>query len=90
MPETRMTVQTAYISNICEYECYKWFMFRDVPTSYPEFPRTLGRYLGPSIGVGSGNNVCRTSVGHINQEELASEEHNQTRNGFTTSVEEAL
>ena len=77
-----MTGQTANIINICEYEWYEWVMFRDGPTSYPESPMTLGRYLGPSIGVGSamtykilksnGNYVCRTSVPHLNQEELAS------------------
>ena len=83
VPETRMTGHTAEISNICEYEWYKWVMFRYGPTSYPESHITFGRYLGPSIGVGSamtykilksnGNYVCRTSVFHLNQEELASE-----------------
>ena len=95
-----MIGQTADISNICEYEQYKWVMFRDGPTSYPESPMPLGRYLGPSIGVGSamtykilksnGNYVCRTSVRHLNQKELASEEHKQTITEFITSVEEAL
>ena len=64
-------------------------MFCDRPTSYPESPMTLGRHLGPSIGVGSvmtynifesnGNYVCMTSVRQLNQEELASEEHKHTR-----------
>ena len=95
-----MTGQTADISKICEYEWYEWVMFRDGPTSYPESPMTLGQYLGPSIGVGSamtykifksnGNYVCRTSVRYLNQEELASEEHKQTRTEFTTYVEESL
>ena len=77
MPETRMTGQTEDISNICEYEWNEWFMFRDGSNSYPESPMTLGRYIGPSIGVGSamtynilksnGNYACKTSVRHRNQ-----------------------
>ena len=100
VPETIMTGQTADIRNICEYEWYEWVMFCDGPTLYPESPMTLGRYLGPSIGVRSdmtykilksnGTYVCRTSVRQLNQEELDSEEHNQTRTELTTSVEEAL
>ena len=49
VPETRMTGQTADISNICEYEWYDWVMFHDSPATYPEDPMTLGRWLGPSM-----------------------------------------
>ena len=53
VPETIMIGQTADISNICEYDWYEWVMFLDNVTSYPEDKRTLGRYLGPAIDVGS-------------------------------------
>ena len=53
VPETIMTGQTAYISNICRYDWYEWVMFLDNVISYPEDRRTLGRYIGPAIGVGS-------------------------------------
>ena len=45
--DTRMTGKTADISNICDYEWYEWEMFCDGPTSYPESPMTLGRYISP-------------------------------------------
>ena len=31
VPETRVTIQTANIINICEYEWYQWLMFFDKP-----------------------------------------------------------
>ena len=72
VPEKIMTGQTADISNIYEYDWYEWVMFLDNVTSYPEDRRTLGRYLGPAIDVGSslcykilkadGNISCRTTV----------------------------
>ena len=72
VPETIMTGQTADISNICEYVWYEWVMCLDKTSSYPDDKRTLGRYLGPAIDVGSamcynilkanGNIACRTTV----------------------------
>ena len=53
VPETIMIGQTADISNICEYYWYEWVTFLDNVTSYPVDRRTLGRYLGPAIDVGS-------------------------------------
>ena len=44
---------TADISQICEYEWYEWVMFRGSPHQYPTDTMILGRYLGPSIDVGS-------------------------------------
>ena len=51
VPETIMTGQTADISNICEY--YWLVMFLDKFTSSRDNRRTLGRYIGPAIDVGS-------------------------------------
>ena len=51
--ETIMTSQTADISNICNYDWYEWVMFLDNVTSYQEDRRTLGRYLGTAIDIGS-------------------------------------
>ena len=72
VPETITTCQTEDISNICGYDWYAWVMFLDDITSYPEYRRTLGRYIGPAIDVGSslcykilkadGNISCRNTV----------------------------
>ena len=85
VPETIMTDQTADISNICEYDWYEWVMFLDNVTSYPEDRRTLGRYLGPAIGVGSslcynilkadGNISCRTNFRALTWKELVDPTH---------------
>ena len=53
VPETKMMGYTADISNICEYEWYEWVMFIDAPAQFPDLKWSLGRYLGPSIDVGS-------------------------------------
>ena len=60
VPETIMTGQTTVISNICKHDWYAWVMFLDDITSYPEYRRTLGRYNGPAIDVGS--SLCYRST----------------------------
>ena len=52
-PKGKMKGTTANISQICEYEWYEWVMFRDYPHQYPKEKMILGRYLGPSMDVGS-------------------------------------
>ena len=53
VPETRMTGQTADISNLCKHEWYEWVMFRDCSQSYPDEQVRLGRFLGPTTNIGS-------------------------------------
>ena len=100
VPETCITGQKADISNIYEYYCYKWVMFRDQPITYPDPPMILGRYLVPAIDVGSamtykilkakGYYVCRTIVNSLKPIELACSEHKQSREDSDASVAEAL
>ena len=98
--ETIMTGQTADISNICEYDWYEWVMFLDNVTSYPEDRRTLGRYLGPTIEIGSslcynilkadGNISCRTTVGSLTLKELVDPSHIKQRYGFNAHISDRL
>ena len=100
VPETRMTRQTADISNICEYSCYEWVMFRYQPIIYPHFPVILGQYLGTAIYIGSamtykimkanGEYVCRITVCLMIPTELSCSENKELRNDFDASVAEAL
>ncbi len=80
VPETIMTGSTADISHICEFGGYDWVMFRDNVTSFPDNKLVLGRYLGPATDVGSAltakilksnrQTVCRSTLRHLNDEEL--------------------
>ena len=100
VPETIMTGQTAYISNICEYDWYEWLMFLDNVTSYPEDRRTLGRYIGPAIDVGSflcykilktdGNISWWTTVSSLTLKELVDPSHIKQRDGFITHISDRL
>ena len=100
VPETIMTGQTADISNICEYDWYEWVMFLDNVTSYPEDRRTLGRYIGPAIDVGSslcykllkadGNISCQTTVSSLTLKELVDPSHIKQRDGFNTHISDRL
>ena len=82
VPETRMTGQNFNISNICEYEWYKWVMFHYQPIKYPYLPVALGRYLGTATEVrstmtfnilkGNGGYVCRPTVRPLILTELVS------------------
>jgi len=59
---------------------YDWVMFRDNVPSFPDNKLVLGRYLGPATNVGSalttkilksnGQTVCRSTLRHLNDEEL--------------------
>ena len=95
-----MTVQTADISNICEYEWYELVMFLDKVTSYPEVRRTLDRYIGPVIDVGSslcynilkadGNISCRNPVRSLTMKELVYPSHINQRDVFNTHISDCL
>ncbi len=51
VPEKVMTGQTPDISNLSEYEWFKWVMYYGPPRSYPDYKSQLGHYLGPAIDV---------------------------------------
>ena len=100
VPETIMIGQTADISKICEYDWYEWVMFLDNVTSYSEDRRTLGRYLGPEIDVGSslcykilkadGNISYRTTVRSLTLEELVNPSHIKLHDDFSTRISDRL
>ena len=95
-----MTVHTADISNICEYEWYEWVMFRDNTTSFQYDKQTVGRYLDPATDVGSsmwykilrtyGQVACQTTVRSLTLEERAEPEHKNLKDDFDTHVTNQL
>ena len=52
VPKTVMNGETTNITQLCEFGWYDWVYFRDNAVTYPDDKWVLGRWLGPSIGVG--------------------------------------
>ena len=48
-----MMGQTADISAICQFEWFQWVMYYEPTETYPNIKWTMGRYLGPSLDVGT-------------------------------------
>jgi hypothetical protein len=100
VPETIMTGNTANISHIAEFGWYDWVMLCDNKPSYPDDKLILGCYLGPAIDTGSalmakilklnGVFVCRSTLRHLNDEELDSSVHKDMRRKFDESIEHHL
>jgi len=96
VPETIMTGSTADISHICEFGWYDWVMFRDNVPSFPDNKLVLGRYLGPATDVGTaltakilksnGQTVCRSTLRHLNDEELHCPIQKELRIVFDESI----
>jgi hypothetical protein len=96
VPETIMTGSTADISHITEFGWYDWVMYRDNIPSYPDDKLILGRYLGPATDIGSaltakilqpnGQFVCRSTLGHLTNNELQSSVHHDKQRQFDESV----
>ena len=94
-----MTVQTADISNTCEYSWYEWVIFRDQLITYPDSPVILEHYLGPAIDVGSAmtynyfeskRQACVQNFFFLNSAELSCSQHKQLWDEFDASVAESL
>ena len=88
VPEMLMTRQAAYIIHICEYAWFDWFMFSYGPhVSYPDNNLVLGRYLWPTLDVGSamcakilkniGKVVPRSTLRTFTREEIDSPVHKE-------------
>ena len=56
IPETFMYSEISDISQFCEFERFKWVMFRDKIAAYPHDRFRLGKFLGQSI------DICPTLV----------------------------
>ena len=52
-PETKMHGMSDDISDIYDFEFYKWVMFNDSQATFPETKFHVGRWLGPDVDVGS-------------------------------------
>ncbi len=52
VPKTFMSKETANINQFCNLGWYKWVKSFSTTISFPENPLVLGKYLGPSIGIG--------------------------------------
>ena len=78
-----MPGQTADISAICQFEWFQWVMYFEPTESYLNDKWTIGRYLGPTVDVGSamtqkilksnGEFVSRNTVRARTEEEEHSE-----------------
>ena len=72
VPETFMSVQTGYISSLCEFEWFKWVMFFLPKETYLDDKIFIGRWIGPAIDVSismtynilrpDGGYVCRSTL----------------------------
>jgi hypothetical protein len=98
-PETIMSGSTADISNICEFAWFDWVMFSDNVPTYPDDKLILGRYLGPATDVGSamtmkilkrnGQVVYRSTVRHLNNDEISDDVHIKSRHDFDLAITES-
>jgi hypothetical protein len=52
VPEMIVSGQTADISPLVEYEWFEWVKYIDVPAAYPDPKEALGRWMGPTLGIG--------------------------------------
>ena len=95
-----MKSTTANISQICEYEWYKWVVFRDFPHQYPADTMILGQYLGPSMDVGSvmttkilkgnGDFMCRSILRGLTQDKMENPVHIDSWHRFDVAINQKL
>ena len=100
VPETMMTVNTADISTICQFGWYDWLMFYDNIPSFPDDTARLGRYLGPTIDVGSmltatiltetGQYVCRSTLQHMDNGDCNSAVHKDIKQKIDEAIDQKL
>jgi hypothetical protein len=96
VPETIMTGSTANISQICEFGWYDWVMFQDNVPTFPDVKLILGRYLGPATNVGSAltpkilksnrQTICRSTLRHLNNEEIHCPIHQELHRVFDETI----
>eukprot|EP00934_Nitzschia_sp_Nitz4_P008127 Nitzschia sp. Nitz4//scaffold260_size33533//228//6137//NITZ4_007876-RA/size33533-snap-gene-0.41-mRNA-1//-1//CDS//3329544674//8117//frame0 len=95
-PETKMFGETADISQLCEIGFYDWVMFRDTMVPFPDSKLVLGRYLGPSMGIGpamtakilksNGEVVHRSTYRSLTPDEIRSNEEKLLRDKFDADI----
>ena len=98
VPEALVSGETPDISEYCDFAWYQWVMYRHGGNAkFPEEPFRLGRYLGPSIGVGpaqtariliaNGEVLDRSTFRSLTPAEIENEELSHERKAFRKSVE---
>ena len=95
-PEAKIHGMSSDISDICEFEFYKWVMFNDSQATFPETKFHMGRWLGPVVDVGSaltykilksnGQVVPRSTNRHLTLDKLTNPDHIATRNAFDDNI----
>ena len=95
-PEAKMHGMSADISDICEFEFYKWVMFNDSQANFPEIKLHVGRWIGPVVDVGSaliykilksnGQVVPRLTIRHLTLDKLTNPDHIAMRNDFDDTI----
>ncbi|CAJ1941748.1 unnamed protein product [Cylindrotheca closterium] len=100
VPETVMTGQTANIGPWCDFQWYQWVKYYDETAKFPDDKMSLGRYLGPSPGIGSlltgkilkhnGNYHHTSTFRALTSEEMADDAEKRLRNDFNTNVNDKL
>jgi hypothetical protein len=100
VPETIMIGSTPDISHLCEFGWYDWVMFRDNVPMFPEVKLTSGQYLGPTTDVGlaltakilksNGQTVCRSTLQHLNNEEIHCPIHQEMCRVFNETITHQL
>jgi hypothetical protein len=96
VPETIMTGSTANKSHLCEFGWYDWVMFRDNVPTFPDVKLTLGQYLGPATNVGlalttkilksNRQTACRSTLRHLNDEEIHCPIHQEMCRVFNDTI----
>ena len=54
---TLLTQEKDEISNLCKFNWYEWYYYRECSNNYPFTCLVLGRVLGPATG--EGNKMCQ-------------------------------
>ena len=88
------------ISDICEFEFYEWVMFNDSQATFHETKFHVGRWLGPSVDVGSaltykilkidGQVVPRSTIRHLTLDKLTNPEHISMAKAFENNTIQKL
>ena len=95
-PEAKIHGMSTDISDICEFEFYKWVMFNDSQATFPETKFHVGRWLGHAVDVGSaltykilksnGQLVPRSTIRHLTLDKLENPDHIAMTKAFDDNI----
>ena len=95
-PEAKIHGMSADISDMCEFEFYKWVMFNESQATFPETKFHVGRWLRYAVDVGytltykvlksNGQVVLRSTIRHLTLDKLTNPEHIATRKTFDDNI----